>query len=162
MQAYFSYAMYIIAIILLVLSFTKNRMKTFFALKKALRMFLSILPQFISILLLMGVIIAIVKPESIKTIIGNESGIMGVIVSALLGAIALMPALVAFPVAAELLNMGAGLIQIAVFISTLTTVGVITIPLEKKYFGKKIAIYRNVLFFIASFFVATVMKLVMI
>lgn len=162
LQSYFSFAIYILAITLLILSFIKNRTKTFIALKKALKMFRTILPQFIAILLLMGVLLAIVSQETIKTVIGTNSGIIGVIVSALIGAIALIPALIAFPVAAELLNNGAGLAQIAVFISTLTTVGVVTIPIEIKYFGKKIAILRNACFFLASFFVAAIIRLVLV
>ena len=44
--------------------------------------------------------------------------------------------------------------QIGAFISTLMMVGVITLPLEISYFGKKTAILRNVLAFFFSFLVA--------
>ena len=46
--------------------------------------------------------------------------------------------------------------QIAAFISTLMMVGVVTMPVEIKYFGKKMTIYRNLMAFIFSFFVAYV------
>lgn len=104
------------------------------------------LPQFIYILLLMGLLLAIFDADTIRSYIGAESGLTGMVISALTGSISLIPALIAFPVASELLNNGAGIMQIAVFISTLTTVGFVTVPIEIKYLGKKIALLRNILF----------------
>jgi hypothetical protein len=40
-------------------------------------------------------------------------------------------------------------------------VGVVTIPVEIKYFGKKITLVRNFLAFLFSFFVAIVMGVVL-
>ena len=45
------------------------------------------------------------------------------------------------------------------FISTLMRVGVVTLPVEIKYFGKKLAIYRNLLAFLFSFIVAYIIGL---
>ena len=45
------------------------------------------------------------------------------------------------------------------FISTLMMVGVVTLPVEIKYFGKKLAIYRNLLAFLFSFIVAYIIGL---
>jgi len=50
--------------------------------------------------------------------------------------------------------------QIGAFVSTLMMVGIITMPVEIKYFGKKLTIMRNVLAFIFSFLVAYVISLV--
>ena len=55
---------------------------------------------------------------------------------------------------------GAGYMQIAAFVSTLMMVGIITIPVEIKYFGKKISILRNVLAFFFSFLVAAIIGMV--
>ncbi len=73
------------------------------------------------------------------------------LLAAVTGAAALVPVLAVFPVAADLLKNGAGTAQMAVFISTLTTVGIITIPLEAKYMGAKAAVLRNLLFFLFAF-----------
>lgn len=156
MDSTFTYILYAVTAILLAISFFKSRMKTLLSLKKAWKMFLSMLPQFLAILFLIGLMLAVIKPETIQKVIGAESGVLGMILSGTVGAVAIIPVLVAFPVASQLLQNGAGIMQIAIFISTLTTVGIITIPLESKYLGKKIAILRNVLFFIFSFFVAFV------
>lgn len=161
MDSLFTYILYGITVFLLVVSFIKNRRKTLTALKRAWKMFLSMLPQFLAILFLVGTLLAAIKPETIQKIIGAESGILGMLLSAVTGAIALIPVLIAFPVASQLLQNGAGIMQIAVFICTLTTVGIITIPLESKYLGKKIAILHNLLFFVFAFAVAFIIGLVM-
>lgn len=160
MDLLFTYILYGVTALLLLVSFIKSKSKTALALKKAWKMFLSMLPQFLAILFLVGLLLAFVSPETIQKIIGAESGIWGMLLSAAVGAIALIPVLVAFPVASQLMQNGAGIMQIAVFISTLTTVGLITIPLESKYLGKKIAILRNALFFIFAFVVALVVGMV--
>ncbi len=150
-------AFYVIAAIALTVSFFKDKKNTKLALKKAWKSFENILPQFLSILILIGLILAIMTPEQISHIIGEESGWLGVIIASLIGAITLIPGFIAFPLAAALIKSGAGYMQIAAFISTLMMVGVVTIPLEIKFFGKKAAILRNTEAFIFSLFVAFVM-----
>lgn len=152
----FTYFIYALAIILLAVSFFKDRQKTFQALKKAWKAFENILPQFLAILLLIGLLLAVLQPETISAIIGGQSGWVGILLAALIGSITLIPGFVAFPLAAALLRNGAGLAQIAVFISTLMMVGVVTMPAEMKYFGKRATLTRNGLAFIFSVLVALV------
>jgi hypothetical protein len=71
--------------------------------------------------------------------------------------VTLIPGFVSFPLAAALYENGAGLMQIAVFVSALMAVGVVTLPVEIKYFGRKVSIIRNVLAFIYCFIVALLM-----
>ncbi|MGB4659847.1 MAG: hypothetical protein WBI07_11735 [Mobilitalea sp.] len=155
-----SYIFYGIAIILLFLSFIKDKKKTKMALKKAWKAFENILPEFLVVILLVGFLLAILNPETISKIIGSESGWFGVILAAIIGSITLIPGFVAFPTAAILLDNGAGYMQIAAFVSTLMMVGVITIPVEIKYFGKKISVLRNVLAFFFSLVVALIIGMV--
>ncbi len=151
MNSVFTFFLYGVAVILLGASFKKDRNKTVLSLKKAWKMFVNVLPQFAAILLLVGLLLARVTPETIQRVIGAKSGIAGMLIASLLGAVTLVPVLVAFPVAAELLNNGAGVAQIAVFISTLTMVGFVTLPMEIKYLGKKAAVLRNVLSYLLAF-----------
>lgn len=148
---------YIIAILSLIISFVKSREKTKMVLKKAWKSFENIMPQFLSIILLIGVMLAVLTPEQISMFLGKESGIMGVIMAAFIGAITLIPGFVAFPLASALLQNGAGITQIAAFVSTLMMVGIVTIPVEIQYFGKKVTIIRNLSAFIFSLVVAMVM-----
>jgi Predicted permeases len=156
MDAVFTYILYGIALGLLGLSLIKDKQKTVMSLKRAWRMFLNVLPQFVAILFLVGLLLTVLNPSAIRQIIGADSGLRGMLITAGLGAVTLVPALIAFPIAAELLRNGAGFMQIAVFISTLTTVGLVTLPLEVRYLGKKAAILRNGLAFLFSFAVAAV------
>lgn len=131
------------------------------ALKKAWKAFENILPEFLVVILLVGLLLAIMNPEMISSIIGEKSGWFGVILSAVIGSITLIPGFVAFPMTALLLNGGAGYMQIGAFISALMMVGIVTMPVEIKYFGKKLTIYRNALAFLFSFVVALVISVVM-
>jgi len=151
MDSAFTYSLYGLAAVLLGISLVKDRKKTVLSLKMAWKMFVNVLPQFVTILLLVGLLLATVTPETIQRIIGADSGLLGMLITSLLGAVTLVPVLIAFPVAAELLNNGAGITQIAVFISTLTMVGFITLPMEIKYLGKKVAMLRNVLAYLFAF-----------
>jgi uncharacterized membrane protein YraQ (UPF0718 family) len=146
--------MYGIAVVLLIISYYKDKKKTKMALKKAYKSFSNILPQILGVMMFVGILLSIVNTELIARIIGSESGWLGVILSAIIGAITLIPGFVAFPTAAMLLEGGAGYMQIGAFISALMMVGVITIPVETKYFGKKLTIIRNVICFLFSFIVA--------
>lgn len=146
--------LYLITILLLIISYYKDKKKTKMALKKAWKSFENILPEFLGVIMLVGVLLSILNPQVISKIIGSSSGWFGVILAALVGTITLIPGFVAFPTAAMLLKNGAGYMQIAAFVSTLMMVGIVTMPVEIKYFGKKITIIRNILAFIFSFIVA--------
>lgn len=157
-----SYIFYSLATIMLIISFFKDKKKTKKALKKAWKAFENILPEFLVVILLVGFLLAILNPQTISKIIGSESGWFGVILAAIIGSITMIPGFVAFPTAAILLQNGAGYMQIAAFVSTLMMVGIVTLPVEIKYFGKKVSIMRNILAFLFSFIVALTIGMVVI
>ena len=140
--------LYVGTAVLLGVSYKKSKQKTKQALKKAWKAFENILPQFLSILLLIGFILAVLDEATISSLLGKESGIMGMAIAAVIGSVTLVPGFIAFPLAASLLAAGAGYGQIAMFLTTLMMVGVVTLPLEITYFDKRLAIGRNVLGFI--------------
>ncbi len=150
------YILYGVTLVLLWVSFMKDKNKTKMSLKKGWKSFENILPEFLVVILFVGTLLAVLDPAMISKLIGGDSGWIGVILASLVGSITLIPGFVAFPTAALLLQAGAGYMQIAAFISTLMMVGVVTMPVEIKYFGKKMTIYRNLMAFIFSFFVAYV------
>ena len=152
---------YSLAIIGLITSFIKSKENTKIALIKAWKSFENILPQFTGIIVLIGIMLAVLTPEQISSFLGQSSGWIGILVAALIGAITLVPSFVAFPLAAALLENGAGYMQIAAFISTLMMVGVVTIPIEISYFGKKATITRNISAFVFSLVVAWIIGVLM-
>jgi len=153
--------MYVLAISLLVISLAKDKNKTKMAIKKSLKSFENILPQFIAIIILIGILLAVIDEQLISSLIGDNSGVFGILIASIIGSITLIPAFVAFPLAQALLQNGAGISQIAVFVSTLMMVGIVTIPLEIKYFGKKATLIRNSLAFVFSIFVSVMMGVIL-
>ena len=154
--------LYILAFILLILSFFKDKSKTLKAIKLAFKSFESIMPQFLGLIIFIGLILAILNPETISKLIGSDSGFLGVLISSAIGSIALMPTFVAFSTGNSLLQNGAGFAQVGALISTLTLVGVMTLSLESKYIGKKAAFLRNFIAFLFSFIVAFILGKVMV
>lgn len=153
---------YLLAIILVLISFYKDKEKTKKSLLKAWKPFMNLLPQLLGIVATVGIIIAFLNPEIIGKIIGDSSGWFGTILAALVGSITLIPGFIAFPTAAILLKNGAGYMQLGAFISSLMMVGFITIPIEIKFFGKKATILRNSLAFIFSLLVAVIIGKVVV
>lgn len=135
----------------------KSRKKTLLALKKAWKSFENILPLFLSILFVIGIMLAILSPQVISKIMGQQSGILGIMLAAIIGSCTVIPGFVTFPLAATLLKNGAGMIQITMLISTSVMVGIITIPIEAKYWGMKATYIRNSLALVFSFIIAFVM-----
>lgn len=156
-----AWVLYGSALLLLVISFIKDRDKTKKALKISWKAFENVMPQFLAVILIVGFMLAILKPEVISSLIGSKSGILGVLISAAAGSITIMPTFVAFSTTNMLLQNGAGYAQAAALVSTLTLVGIVTFPLEAKYIGARGAFYRNFVAFLFSFIVAIIMGKVM-
>ena len=142
-------------------AFMKDKKRTKMALKKAWKSFENILPQLLTVMIIIGFALAVLSPQTISKVIGSESGMFGVIVAALIGSITLIPGFVAFPLAAALLENGAGYMQITAFVSTLMMVGVITIPMETNVLGKKLTMTRNIAAFVFSIVAALVMGVIL-
>lgn len=151
-----SIILYGAVLILLTVSFFKDKNKTKKALIKGFKSFENIMPQFLFIILIVGLILSLLDANAISRLIGSESGILGVFISAVVGSITLMPTFVAFSTADMLLKSGAGHAQVGALVSTLTLVGIVTFSLEAKYIGKKAAFLRNFTAFLFSFIVAFV------
>lgn len=152
--------LYAITVILLLLSFFKDKDKTKKAVKKAVKAFENILPDFMGIIMILGLILAVINPLLIAKLIGDTSGVFGVAISSTIGAITLIPGFIAFPLSSLLLEGGAGYAQIGAFVSSLMMVGVITLPVEVKYFGKRLTFVRNLFAFGFSFIVAVIIGMV--
>jgi len=146
--------LYVVAVILFSISMVKDREKTKKAFMKGLKALEGIMPQFMTVLIIIAVMLAVFNAETISSFIGEGTGWIGVALAAGLGSITLIPGFVAFPLAGELMRNGAGVLQIATFVSSLMMVGIVTLPMEIKYFGKRTAILRNVFAFIFSIIAA--------
>ncbi len=131
------------ALFLLIFSFSKNKEKSQKALKIAVLKGLNLGPQLISLVAIIGMVFAFLPPELIKEFLGKDFSLIQVGAAALFGALMMIPSLIALPLAGSLVDAGASYTPVAAFITTLTMVGFVTIPVEIKELGKKITIYRN-------------------
>ncbi len=124
--------------------------KTWLGIKKGLKMFLSLLPALLNILALVSIVLYLLPKETLIKWLGHDSGWLGMAVAAMLGSISLIPGFIAFPLGGILLKNGVSYQVLAVFITTLMMVGILTLPLEAKYFGMRVALLRNALSFIGA------------
>jgi len=152
---------YTIAALLLFLSFIRERQKSYRAVKKTINALLKLLPQMSFILLLIGLGLTILSPESITGLLGSSSGFLGVVIALIAGGVTLLPSFIAFPLGATLLQQGAGLMQVGAFISALMGIGIVTFPMEKKFFGTHFAIYRNTGSLVMTIIFALVISLIL-
>ena len=150
----FTLILYSTASILLFLSWRKSREKTRAVLRKAWRSCVGVLPLFVAILLCMGFLLAFVDEAVIRQAVGKESGMAGIALSGLIGSVTLIPAFAAYPAAAELLRVTGGYAQITMLITSLMLVGLVTLPMESRFFGLKAALWRNGLGLVYSFALA--------
>ncbi len=117
--------------------------------------------EIIAIIFLIGLILTFIPPETIKNLLGTSNVINSTIICAVVGSITLIPAFVAFPLVSSLVNYGASIIPAVAFLTTLTMVGFVTFPLEKKEFGFKFALIRNILSFGLALIIAFGMGIIL-
>ena len=156
----FTLAMWVGTIVFLVFSFKKDKKKTKTALKKAIGMGRGIMGSILSIIFLIGLILTILPPGNIADFVQKQSLFLATIVSAGFGTITLIPAFVAFPLVGTLVNAGVSIVPSVAFLTTLTMVGIVTFPLEKREFGLKFTIIRNGLSFVFAICIAIIMGVI--
>lgn len=150
-----------LAIACLVAAFVKDRQRARQSLRMALKSFAGILPAVLAIIVLIGLLLAFATPQQISRFVGEQAGLGGILAIAATGALLYIPAIVAFPLAGSLLQSGASVSAVAAFITTLTMVGVVTLPLEIGQLGKKLALLRNGLSFVGAIAIALLMGVVL-
>ncbi|MGZ2369603.1 hypothetical protein ACXR6G_07435 [Ancylomarina sp. YFZ004] len=143
----------IIAVIAIIASLIADRRKTWIGIKKGLVMFVKILPSIVSVLILVSVLLHLLPNELIVEYLGEDAGFTGYVFAAIAGSIALIPGFIAYPLAGILVKTGVSYPVIAVFITTLMMVGILTLPVEIKYFGIRISLIRNILYFFGALIV---------
>ena len=150
-----------IALIGLLIAFIKDKEKAIKSLKIAGRSFIKILPMAFMIIIVIGLILGFISPDMISQYMGDDSGILGVLIVGVFGALMYIPALLSFPLAASFLDGGASITTVATFILTLTMVGTVTISLEIRELGKKIALLRNGISFIIAIIIGLLMGMIL-
>ena len=157
----FTVLFWVIAIILTLISLVKDKKKTFEAMKKSKGMMGNMLGEIVAIIFIIGLVLTLIPPETIKQVLGSANTLTSTVISALVGSITLIPAFVAFPLVGSLVTVGASIVPAVAFLTTLTMVGIVTFPLEKKEFGVKFALTRNLLSFGFAIVIALTMGVIL-
>jgi uncharacterized membrane protein YraQ (UPF0718 family) len=126
----------IITAVLTIISFVFDRKKTIRGIKKGLLQFLKILPTLLMVIIIISIVLHFVSNELLRQYLGESAGLGAYISAAVIGSV------------------------IAVFITTLMIVGILTIPIEARYFGLKTTLIRNGLSFIGAIVVGAAMVFV--
>jgi uncharacterized membrane protein YraQ (UPF0718 family) len=118
---------------------------------------ISILPP---VLVLCGLFDAWVPKRTIERLMGDASGIKGTSIAFLLGTVAMGPLYAAFPIGKSLLDKGASLYNVAVFLCVWASIKIPMILFEVKFLGAEFALLRLALTIPAILVISGLMKLV--
>jgi len=151
----------LIALVLLGLSLLKEKQRTKEAIRATVKIFYVVMPVLILVFVLMGLIQAYVSRETIASILGQKSGILGILYAEIVGSIALFMPPAVFPFAGYLHQNGASYGSIAGFVFTAILIGITTLPVEIKFLGKRFTIARNIFTFVLAFFIALLMEVIL-
>lgn len=154
---FFTLAVWALTLAFLLYSLRKDGNKTKDAVMKAFLMGRGMALSIIAVIFALGLILAVIPPAAIAQEVGNHNPLLATLTAALFGTITLIPAFVAFPLIGTLAQAGVGVMPSVAFLTTLTMVGVVTFPLEKKTFGTKYALVRNGLSFLMAMAIAVAM-----
>lgn len=157
----FTIGLWVVVVSLFVLSLIKDKKKTLGSMKKAKGMMKNMGGQILAILLLIGLLETFIPPEIIGNLLGEANEVLSTAVMAIVGSITLIPGIIAFPLVGSFVDAGASIVPAVAFITTLTMVGIVTFSLEKKEFGLKFALTRNLLGFVFAIVIALVMGVIL-
>ena len=150
------YYLYIATGLAVLISFIADSERTLKAFKMALKKFVTILPAFLGMLILVSIVLFLIPDRVISQYLGSSNIFTGVLFASFLGSITLMPGFIAFPLCGILLKKGVLYMVLSAFTTTLMMVGILTYPIEKAYFGTKVTIMRNII----SLFIALIVAVV--
>ena len=120
---------------------------------KTLRTFVNILPIIAGMLLLTSWVIMIM-PDKVATGLFSGNGFIDTLLGAAIGSVAVGHPLVSYVLGGELRDAGVSLLAVTAFIVSWVTVGVVQLPAEILFFGKRFAFYRNLISFFCAIGVA--------
>ena len=146
----------IISTTLVVISFFIDRKKTINGIKIAIKKFIFILIPILLVLIFVSLVLFFISEDVISKFLSNGNKYIGILIASILGSITLIPGFIVFPLCGILKQNGVSYMVISAFTTTLMMVGILTLPVEKEYFGLKVALLRNVI----SFFIAIVISLI--
>ena len=132
----------VIAIALLIYAYSKGGGEHILGLKAAGNIFLQVLPLLLFVFIIAGVIQYILPVEMVAKWVGAESGFRGIIIGTVAGGITPGGPMISMPIAAGLLQSGAGIGTMVAFMTGWSLWAFSRIPLEIGLMGWKFTAIR--------------------
>ena len=134
----------VLALILLFIGYHRGQAQHISGIKSALNMTVQILPLLILAFIVAGMIQVLLPQELISKWIGAKSGIRGIFIGTVAGALVPGGPYVSLPIAAGLLRSGAGVGTMVAFLTGWSLWAVSRLPMEVGILGWKFALIRLV------------------
>ena len=132
----------VLALTLLSIGYFRGQGQHLTGLKSALSMTVQILPLLVFALIVAGMVQALLPRELISRWVGVESGMRGLLVGTVAGALAPGGPYVSLPIAAGLLRSGAGIGTMVAFLTGWSLWAVSRLPMEVGILGWRLTLIR--------------------
>lgn len=127
--------------------------------KSAKAMYMS-LPVLLGVLLLVSLANTLI-PKSIYSSLFSKNIFLDSVIGSALGSILAGNPITSYILGGEFLKQGISLVAVTAFLAAWVTVGLVQLPAESMFLGKKFAITRNITAFVFSIIVALITVLIM-
>ncbi len=134
----------VIALILLWVGYSRGQGQHMEAMKDSLVMTVKILPIMIFAFIIAGMVQSLIPQETISSWIGSESGMRGILMGTVTGALVPGGPYVCLPLVAGMLRTGAGVGTMVAFMAGRALWAVSSLPLEVGILGWKFTLIRFV------------------
>jgi uncharacterized membrane protein YraQ (UPF0718 family) len=132
----------VLAVILLFIGYYKGQGQHIMGMRSALRMTVQILPLLIFAFIVAGMVQVLVPREILSEWVGAESGMRGIFIGTVAGALAPGGPYVSLPVAAGLLHSGVGVGTMVAFMTGWSLWAFSRLPMEVGIMGWKFTLIR--------------------
>jgi uncharacterized membrane protein YraQ (UPF0718 family) len=131
-----------LAVILFLIGYSKGEGQHIIGMRSALRMTIQILPLLIFAFIVAGMVQVLIPQELLSKWVGAESGMRGIFIGTVAGALAPGGPYVSLPVASGLLQAGAGVGTMVAFLTGWSLWAVSRLPMEVGIMGWRFTLIR--------------------
>jgi hypothetical protein len=131
-----------IAGILMLIAFFRRDGSLTSGLKTGGQTFLNLLPLLLSVFVIIGLANVLIPKELIATWMSDDSGLRGILVGTLLGALTPPSVFAAYPIGAVMRSSGAGVGPVVAYLAGWALLSVLRMPAEFGILGTKMALVR--------------------
>jgi uncharacterized membrane protein YraQ (UPF0718 family) len=136
--------MFVIALVLFIIASLQGEGKNVAGLKSAWNMTLQIIPLLIFAFIIAGLAQTLLPRDLVSKWVGDESGIRGILIGTLAGALTPGGPYVSLPIAAGLLKTGASIPTMVTFVTGWSLLAVARLPLDVGIMGWRFTLIHRV------------------